>query len=129
LQPNGTITIDVGASGIEAVKGVVTKTMHDATAEKDTRYGTLIDHNIVGTTHQHIYNFRLDLDVDGTQNSLTEVNPKVAPNTDGGPRKSVMITEQKTVKSEKEAIQKFDPSTIRLISNPNKENKVGNPVS
>ncbi|RXT07189.1 stalk domain-containing protein [Ammoniphilus sp. CFH 90114] len=129
LLQNGTMKIDIGASGIEAVKGVVTKTMHDETAEKDTRYGTLIDHNIVGTTHQHIYNFRLDLDVDGGNNSLLEINPKVAPNPDGGPRKSVMITEQKTVKSEQEAIQKFDPSTIRLISNPNKENKVGNPVS
>ncbi|OXM86991.1 primary-amine oxidase [Paenibacillus rigui] len=129
LLQNGTVKIDVGASGIEAVKAVKTSTMHDATAEADTRYGTLIDHNIVGTTHQHIYNFRLDMDVDGEQNSLTEVNPKVEANTEGGPRKSVMVTEQKTVKTEQEAIQKFDPSTIRLLSNPNKENKVGNPVS
>lgn len=129
LSQNGTIKIDVGASGIEAVKGVKTKTMHDKTAEEDTKYGTLLDHNIVGTTHQHIYNFRLDLDVDGENNSLTEINPKVEKNQEGGPRKSVMVTEQKTVKTEQEAIQKFDPSTIRLLSNINKENKVGNPVS
>ena len=44
--------------GIEAVKGVKAKTMHDETAKDDTLHaGTLIDHNIVGTTHQHIYNF------------------------------------------------------------------------
>ncbi|WP_078414589.1 copper amine oxidase [Priestia abyssalis] len=129
LSQNGTIKIDVGASGIEAVKGVQTKTMHDETAEDDTRYGTLLDNNIVGTTHQHIYNFRLDLDVDGEKNSLTEINPKVEKNQDGGPRKSVMVTEKKTVTTEQEAIQKFDPSTIRLLSNANKENKVGNPVS
>ncbi|STJ29526.1 tyramine oxidase [Escherichia coli] len=30
--------------GIEAVKGVKAKTMHDETAKDDTRYGTLIDH-------------------------------------------------------------------------------------
>ncbi|MGU0057435.1 copper amine oxidase [Enterobacter hormaechei] len=65
FHENGTIGIDAGATGIEAVKGVQTKTMHDVTAKDDTRYGTLIDHNIVGTTHQHIYNFRLDMDVDG----------------------------------------------------------------
>ncbi|WP_221175961.1 primary-amine oxidase [Brevibacillus fluminis] len=129
LSPNGTIKIDVGATGIEAVKAVNSSTMHDATAKDDTRYGTLIDHNIVGTTHQHIYNFRLDLDVDGETNTLTEINPKVAENTAGGPRKSVMVTEQKTVGTEQDAIQNFDPSTIRLISNTNKENKVGNPVS
>jgi len=129
LSQNGTIKIDVGASGIEAVKGVLSKTMHDETAKDDTKYGTLIDNNIVGTTHQHIYNFRLDLDVDGENNTLTEINPKVESNTEGGPRKSVMVTEQKTITTEQEAIQKFDPSTIRLLSNYNKENKVGNPVS
>lgn len=129
LAENGTIKIDVGASGIEAVKGVETETMHDETAEADTKYGTLLDNNIVGTTHQHIYNFRLDLDVDGENNTLTEINPTVEENTEGGPRKSVMVTEQKVVTTEQDAIQKFDPSTIRLLSNYNKENKVGNPVS
>ncbi|WP_301171931.1 primary-amine oxidase [Brevibacillus nitrificans] len=129
LSPNGTIKIDVGATGIEAVKAVKSSTMHDPTAKEDTRYGTLIDHNIVGTTHQHIYNFRLDLDVDGENNTLTEVNPQIAENTAGGPRKSVIVTEQKTVTTEQDAIQTFDPSTIRLMSNPSKENKVGNPVS
>lgn len=129
LSQNGIINIDVGASGIEAVKGVKSKTMHDKTAKEDTKYGTLLDNNIVGTTHQHIYNFRLDLDVDGESNSLMEINPKVEKNQEGGPRKSVMVTEEKTVKTEQESIQKFDSSTIRLFSNLNKENKVGNPVS
>lgn len=129
LSQNGVINIDVGASGIEAVKGVKSKTMHDKTAKEDTKYGTLLDNNIVGTTHQHIYNFRLDLDVDGESNSLMEINPKVEKNQEGGPRKSVMVTEEKTVKTEQESIQKFDSSTIRLFSNLNKENKVGNPVS
>ena len=126
---NGTIGINAGATGIEAVKGVKSRTMKDATAKDDTKYGTLIDHNIVGTTHQHIYNFRLDLDVDGEQNSLTEVDPVVAPNTAGGPRTSTMQTTQRTVATEKQAAQKFDPSTIRLLSNGSKTNKVGNPVS
>lgn len=126
---NGTIKINAGATGIEAVKGVSTSTMHDATAAEDTKYGTLIDHNIVGTTHQHIYNFRLDMDVDGEQNSLMEINPEVTTNTAGGPRKSVMTTDTKIVQTELEAAQKFDPSTIRLLANTNKENKVGNPVS
>lgn len=126
---NGTIKINAGATGLEAVKGVATRTMHDPTAAEDTKYGTLIDYHIVGTTHQHIYNFRLDLDIDGEENSLMEVNPQVVENTEGGPRKSAMTTETKIVNSELAAAQKFDPSTIRLIVNPNKDNKVGNPVS
>jgi primary-amine oxidase len=126
---NGTIGINAGATGIEAVKGVVSSTMHDDTAAEDTKYGTLIDHNIVGTTHQHIYNFRLDMDVDGEQNSLMEINPVIADNTAGGPRESTMQTETSIVQTEQSASQKFDPSTIRLVTNTNKENKVGNPVS
>lgn len=126
---NGTIGINAGATGIEAVKGVVTRTMQDATAAEDTRYGTLIDHHIVGTTHQHIYNFRLDLDVDGEANALTEIDPVVLPNTRGGPRTSTMQTVQRTAATEQQAAQKFDASTIRLLSNPGKNNKLGNPVS
>lgn len=126
---NGTIGINAGATGIEAVKGVKARTMQDASAKDDTKYGTLIDHNIVGTTHQHIYNFRLDLDVDGEANALTEIDNVVTPNTAGGPRTSTMQTTQRTVATEKPAAQKFDPAHIRLMSNPGKTNKVGNPVS
>lgn len=128
FMANGNIRLTVGASGIEAVKAVKSRTVHDATAEEDTRYGTLIDHNIVGTTHQHIYNFRLDMDVDGRRNSLKEIDPVVAENTAGGPRKSVMITNERVVPTEQEAVQKFDPSTVRLMTNPNKENRMGYPV-
>jgi len=128
FMANGNIQLTVGASGIEAVKAVRSRTIHDETAEEDTRYGTLIDHNIVGTTHQHIYNFRLDLDVDGEQNSLTEIDPVVEENTAGGPRRSVMVTRERVVPTELESVQKFDPSTIRLITNPNEENRMGYPV-
>ena len=125
---NGTIGINAGATGIEAVKGVKSRTMQDPTAAEDTRYGTLLDHNIVGTTHQHIYNFRLDMDVDGENNSMIEVDPIVADNTRGGPRTSTMQTVQRTVATEKAAAQKFDPSTIRLLCNSVTTNKVGNPA-
>ncbi|MDH4450031.1 MAG: primary-amine oxidase [Rhodoferax sp.] len=129
FSENGTIGINAGATGIEAVKGVKSRTMQDATAKEDTRYGTLLDHNIVGTTHQHIYNFRLDMDVDGESNTLTEIDPVVLPNTTGTPRTSTMQTVERTVTTEKQAAQKFDPATVRLLSNTNKTNKVGNPVS
>jgi primary-amine oxidase len=33
------------------------------------------------------------------------------------------------IDSEQQAAQKFDPGTIRLLSNTTKENRMGNPVS
>ncbi|WP_171304542.1 primary-amine oxidase [Acinetobacter proteolyticus] len=128
LSQNGTIGINSGATGIEAVKGVKSKTMHDSTAKNDTKYGTLIDHNIVGTTHQHIYNFRLDMDIDGLENTLTHMNPFVMKHQNSI-RKSSMQIETSTISNEKNASERFDPSTIRLISNYKKENAMGNPVS
>lgn len=56
--------LDAGATGIEAVKGVKARTMH-STAKQDTQYGTLIDHNIVGTPHQHIFDETPTLDLNG----------------------------------------------------------------
>lgn len=126
---NGVIGINAGATGIEAVKGVKSRTMHDSTAKEDTKYGTLIDHNIVGTTHQHIYNFRLDMDVDGENNSFMHMDTVVKANDKGGVRTSSMQIDSKVITNEQNAAEKFDPSTIRLLTNFNKENKLGNPVS
>ncbi len=47
----------------------------------------------------------------------------------GGPRTSTMQVNQYNIGNEQDAAQKFDPGTIRLLSNPNKENRMGNPVS
>jgi primary-amine oxidase len=129
FQQNGTLRIDTGASGIEAVKGVNSKTIHDHHAEEDTRNGTLIDQNLVAVYHQHIFNFRLDMDVDGQNNSIVEMTPKAQPLNNDGPRKSEMIVDEKIDKTELEAAQKWtDPSKIVLVTNPEKENKQGYPT-
>ena len=129
FQPNGTIGIDAGATGIEAAKSVLAKTMHDPTAKEDTRFGTLIDNNIVGPTHQHIYNFRLDMDVDGKTNHIKHIDSVIEKNTRGGPRTSAMGTRETEILTESAAKENFDPASVRLISNASKENKMGNPVS
>src|SRR5262245_5330070 len=41
----GEIEVALGATGIDSLKGVVTRTMKDATAAADTRYGTLVAPN------------------------------------------------------------------------------------
>lgn len=48
FSQNGVIGINAGATGIEAVKGVKARTMHDSTAKEDTKYGTLIDLVFIG---------------------------------------------------------------------------------
>ena len=70
LTDAGVIRVDVGATGIDEVKGVATRAMGDATAARDTAYGTLVAPNLVAVNHDHFLSFRLDVDVDGSQNTL-----------------------------------------------------------
>lgn len=74
---SGEIEVRVGATGIDAVKGVHTQRMSDATAAADTAVGTLVAPGLVAVNHDHYVNFRLDLDVDGTAN--TAVVDRIVP--------------------------------------------------
>lgn len=60
LDPAGTIRIDAGATGIDAVKAVPPPTGGDHLIAPDRE----------GVDHDHFLSFRLDLDVDGTANTL-----------------------------------------------------------
>ncbi|SVW57626.1 Monoamine oxidase [Klebsiella pneumoniae] len=73
--------------------------------EEDTRDGALIDLNIVGTTHQHIYSFRLDLD--GENNRQAAMDQEVKPNTAGGPRTSTMQINQYTIDTEQKVAKNW----------------------
>jgi len=121
---NGSIRVSVGATGIEAVKGVNSRTVKEDKHGHDTRYGTLVDANTVAPTHQHIYNFRLDLDVDGTQNSFVEVIPKTIP-VQNSPRTSAMVLETKTLRHELEARRSYDLMSNWHVVNPNVQNANG----
>jgi primary-amine oxidase len=70
FSPQGNITLRVGATGFDAIKSTTAKDMESPTALADTAYGTLIAPYTVAINHDHYFNFRLDLDVDGTQNAL-----------------------------------------------------------
>ena len=124
------IEVKVGATGIDALKGVASKTMRDATAAADTRHGALVAPNIVAINHDHYFNFRLDLDVDGPANSFNHDVYTKATLSAGEPRRSLYVVGRRIATTEKAA--QIDghagPSKLRVI-NEAKENGVGNPVS
>ncbi|HEY1796746.1 MAG TPA: hypothetical protein VGG57_11580 [Stellaceae bacterium] len=60
LNPAGAIRIDVGATGIDAVKAVA----------PTKNGGGLIAPDRIGVDHDHFLSFRLDFDIDGTANTL-----------------------------------------------------------
>jgi primary-amine oxidase len=70
LSEAGALEIEVGATGIDEVKGVAASTMADPSAARDAAYGTLVAPNLVGVNHDHFLSFRLDVDIDGRANTL-----------------------------------------------------------
>jgi primary-amine oxidase len=124
------IEVRLGATGIDAVKGVATTNMTDATAAADTRYGTLVAPNLVAVNHDHYFNFRLDLDVDGAANTFNQDFYTTTTLPDGTPRRSVYVVEPRLIATEKAG--RFDaghgPSKLRVV-NEARTNDVGNPVS
>lgn len=126
FQQDGTIRVAVGATGIDATKGVASKSMKDVTAADDTRFGTLVAPNIVAPFHSHFFNFRLDLDIDGAQNEFMRETfvPRRNPN---GPRKSYWSLDREMPATEKSARTKIDPAAPALLAfvNPNVESALG----
>ncbi len=91
----------VGATGIDALKGVTTRRMTDATAADDTRYGTLVAPNLVAVNHDHYFNFRLDLDVDEGGNSFNHDVYKPVMLPADSPRRSIYVVERQMADTEK----------------------------
>jgi primary-amine oxidase len=124
------IEVRVGATGIDAFKGVATAKMSDATAAADTKHGTLVAPHLVAVHHDHYFNFRLDLDVDGQANSFSQEVYKPMALPAGSPRRSVYVVEPTVPATERAAQIDTHHGPMKLrVTNEAKTNGVGNPVS
>jgi primary-amine oxidase len=93
----GDIDVKLGAYGIDATKGAASSTLADPTAASDTAYGTLIAKRLLAVNHDHYMAFRLDMDVDGTDNRLVE--DRFVPHriSTDGPRRSLWQVESHAI--------------------------------
>ncbi|WP_196502398.1 tyramine oxidase [Aestuariivirga litoralis] len=100
FTPQGNITMKVGATGFDAIKGTAVKDMDDPNAAEATKYGNLIAPYTIAPNHDHYFSFRMDLDVDGEKNALVRdsIMPAAIPNSKT--RKSLW-----TVKSDRYAAE------------------------
>ncbi len=131
FQQDGTIRVGVGASGIEQVKAVASRTANDDGGDADSAYGRFVSEHTVAINHDHFFNFRLDLDVDGTNNSFVQDNLKTVPLGAEYPRKSIWILDSQTARTEQQGklrINLEQPALWRII-NPDVTGPVGYPVS
>jgi primary-amine oxidase len=93
----------------------------------DERYGTLIAPGLVAPNHQHWFCFRLDFDVDGTGNSVLEMNTRSAGPGPENPRGNAFVVSETLLQTERDAARDVSPADDRhwRIVNPAVRNGLG----
>src|SRR5207247_9950561 len=71
-------------------------------AERPDAYGRFVMENVVAVNHDHYFNFRLDLDVDGSENSFQLDQLKAVRLPENHPRKSIWVREESSAGTEAE---------------------------
>lgn len=119
---DGTIQLEVKLTGIISNGAVLP-------GEKP-RWGELVAPQVYGPIHQHFFNVRLDMAVDGLANSVYEVNTVADPPGPDNPHHNAFHTEATLLASEAQAQRLVDPLRGRFwkIVNPSVRNRLGEPV-
>lgn len=94
------------------------------------RCAEMIAPGLAAPNHQHLFNFRLDFDVDGTTNSVYEVDVEALPTGSDNPLANSFVTKPTLLARESDAQRVVDPARSRTwkIVNPRRTNRLGQPV-
>jgi primary-amine oxidase len=92
-------------------------------------HGTMVAPGMYGPHHQHFFNVRLDMAVDGPANRVYEVSPVALPEGPGNPVGNAWRTEETLIESEAAGGRDADPLGGRYwkIVNDGARSEVGNP--
>lgn len=119
FDPDGTIEVAVGATGVIETKATAQKLPADHN-HGDTDTGQYVAEHTVGVNHDHYFSYRLDMDVDGASNSfmLHKMVPKRIENDPM--RKSIWVTQPFMAATEKDAILDIhlDKPSMWMFMNP-----------
>jgi primary-amine oxidase len=94
------------------------------------QYGVEVAPRLNAPFHQHIFAARLDMNVDGPNNSVYEVNTVSLPRGTKNPHGNAFRAEETLFSTEKQAQRRVNASSARFwrIVNPNRKNRMGRPV-
>lgn len=113
------------------LSGVLTTGAVEVEPGEQPRWGKMVAPGIYGPNHQHFFNFRLDMSIDGPGNSVYEVDSVPEPDPALNPHHNAWITQDTLVASEAEGARDWNWSTGRYwkVTNPSKKNELGIPVA
>lgn len=123
FHEDGTLEEQTDLTGIMLVKGT-----EDLT-ETGNHFGHLVAPHVVAINHQHFLNFRLDFDVDGPVNQVTEMNVAALPQGENNPEANAFEMQETLLAKESDAVRDMNlvQSRAWMIMNADKTNSLGEP--
>jgi len=119
FRQDGGMEVRVALTGIMAVKAVA--------EGRDDPHGHMVDQNIVAPHHQHFFNFRLDMDVDGAANRVVELNSTPEPAGKDNPYRNGFTMAETPLRTEREAQRNLNLTTSRrwIVESTTAKNALG----
>ena len=124
LYLDGTIQMEVKLTGI-----IVASAIEDGAERPDM--APLVAPNVTSPIHQHLFCFRLDFNIDGTENSVYEVEAEPMPVGENNPHGTAFRAKTTLLESEQQAQRDCYPQRSRYwkVVNPKRHNGLGKPVA
>ncbi len=116
FKQDGSLEVELALTGIMLAKGTKDTRADENHAMMSETTGHLVAKNIIAPHHQHFFNFRLDFDVDGQQNSVTEMNSSALPPGSNNPNLNGFMMRESVLYNEQQAQRLMDMQSSRLWS-------------
>jgi primary-amine oxidase len=123
LYQDGSIGFEVKLTGVLSTGAVPPGTR--------PRHGVLVAPGLNAMVHQHYFNLRLDLDIDGTANTVEEVTSASLPPGPDNPHANAWEVRRRPLRTEAEGRGRLDlgSATWWEIVNPHVRHRLGEPVA
>ncbi|HZZ19521.1 MAG TPA: hypothetical protein VFE25_09135, partial [Opitutaceae bacterium] len=123
FQQDGAIQFEVKLTGI----------MHTGALKPGDKrpFGRLVAPQLYAPNHQHMFNIRMDMMVDGPRNSIYETHNEVEPLGPSNPHGNACRSKATLLRTETEAQQMVDPLNARSwkITSSENKNRLGEPTA
>jgi primary-amine oxidase len=119
---DGTIGVEIKATGIPFASAI---------DQECSPYGRTVADGIEAHVHQHVFNFRFEMAIDGEHNRASEINFRTQPMGEDNKAGNGILTEETCFKTELEAQREIDARKARYwrVQNPKVNNRFGEPVA
>jgi primary-amine oxidase len=131
FHQDGSLEMEVLLTGFMDCKATTLKTAPGlGHHEGDLQFGHLVAQNLIAVHHQHFFSFRLDLDIDGTNNSVVEMNTSPVPSGADNPYKNAFTMTETLFQNEQQAERQMSLKDNRrwTVINPSVKDSLGYPV-